>query len=466
MSSLSPSSSPSSAPTHAAPTLNASNVDVSPERGFFKSLWTKVVDVYTSTFKADERLDRLQNMPAHQQEIANAIRDWRSYSGNLDPSIQAHVKTISDVIGNIVENSGKTFSTAMDKLNEAYKEITGYTAAELTPTHRRELSMNQRVKLVEVYNKMKTELSSGKTPYNETAQVVNEVSAAVTDLLDLDTKQREELRANDTPRAEAIQAIAPALDQKLEQLHSQGRTKAFDDLANSEGVKTSSLDQIKEAIAAAKVSLEGIGSFLKDVVNRASETAEHFKKNEAVRNDTFSGIAQGDTTKKLAYVSDTTLKALKDWFDAKSTEAEAAIKERFAKAETQEDIAKWSDEAIQFGVTSERYRKTLNSVGASLAPFTPLIDNKDAPKIFKSTVSKVSTMFQATAVDFVKNLPHEEAIEKLTKLQALSTQVAERAKVDMASGGALTPDEKTLLLADVKIALETLKKGATKSWTH
>ena len=488
------SSGPSTAPAHAAPTLNATNVDVSPEKGFFRAVWDKVVDVYTSTFKADERIDRLQKMPGHQKEIAHAVNDWREYSNNLDQSIRANVKTVSDVIGSIVERSGQTFATAMDTLNEAYKEITGYTAAQLTHELRRDLSLDQRVKLVDVYNKMKTELSGGKTPYNETAHVVNGISAAITDLVDVDTKQREALKVYDKSVADdlvqgiitptmanfkkessfkstnlldpALQAIAPELDQKLEALYSTSRTKAFADLAISEGVTTSSLDKIKEAISAAKSSLEGIGSFVQDVVTRASETAEHFKKNQAVRDDILSGIAPADPDKKVAYVSQNTLDALKTWFNGKSTVAETAISGTFSSATTQEGVAAWADQAKSFGVTSEQYRETLKSVGAALTPFTPLIDDKTAPKVFKFTVNKVSAMFEATAVSLVEKFPHDEAMRKLEELRVLSGKVAERAKEDLASGGTLTKDERKLLLADVNIALETIKKGATKSWTH
>ena len=488
------SSGPSTAPAHAAPILNATTVDVSPEKGFFLAVWDKVVDVYTSTFKARESIDRLEKMPGHQKEIANAVNAWREYSNDLDHSIRANVKTVSDVIGSIVEASGQTFATAMDKLNNAYKEITGYTAAQLTPELRRELSMDQRVKLVDVYNKMKTELGTGKTPYNETAQVVNGISAAMTDLVDVDTKQREALKVYDKSMAEnveqgimvpgvadfkkessfkstnlldpALQAIAPDIDQKLDSLYSTSRTKAFADLAASEGVTTSSLDKIKEAISAAKSSLEGIGSFVQDVVTRASETAEHFKKNQAVRDDILSGIAPADPAQKVAYVSQKTLDALKGWFDAKSTAAENAISGTFSSAKTQEEIAAWAEQAKSFGVTSEQYRDTLKSVGAALAPFTPLIDDKTAPKVFASTVNQVSTMFEATAVSLVEKFPHDEAMKKLEELRILSEKVAERAKADLASGGSLTADEKKLLLADVKIALETIKKGATKSWTH
>ena len=166
------------------------------------------------------------------------------------------------------------------------------------------------------------------------------------------------------------------------------------------------------------------------------------------------------------HLGHSTLDALKTWFDAKSTEAESAISGTFAKATTQEEVAAWAEQAKSFGVTSEQYRETLKSVGAALTPFTPLIDDKTAPKVFASTVNQVSAMFEATAVSLVEKLPHDEAMKKLEELRVLSEKVAERAKADLASGGSLTADEKKLLLADVKIALETIKKGATKSWTH
>lgn len=471
------SSGPSSAPTHAAPTLNASHVDVSPEKGFFKSVWSKVVDVYTSTFKADERMDRLQKMPAHQEEIKNAVHGWREYSDKVDPVIRADVKTVSGVIGSIVEASGTKFSEAMDKLNQSYKDVTGYTAHELTPDRRNNLSIDQRAKLADIYNKMKTELSAGKTPYNDTAKVVNEVSAAVTDLVDLDTKQRDALKVYDKPEkvstfgdtdllAPALQAIAPGIDQKLETIYSQARAKVFGDLAASEGVTTSTLDKIKEAIAAAKDALAGVSSFVSDIVTKATETAEHFNKNQAVRGDILSGITPTDTTKKVAYVSQKSLDALRTWFDDKSTAAEGAISGTFATAVTKEEVAVWTQQAQDFGVTSEQYRGTLKAVGASLTPFTPLIDDKTASPIFANTVDKVKGMVEAAAVSFVETLTHDEAMKKLEALKALSEKIAEKATTDLASGGQLTKEEKRFLVAEVTIALEALKKGSTKSWLN
>ena len=471
------SSGPSSAPAHAAPTLNASHVDVSPEKGFFKSVWSKVVDVYTSTFKADERMDRLQKMPAHQEEIKNAVHGWREYSDKVDPVIRADVKTVSGVIGSIVEASGTKFSEAMDKLNQSFKDVTGYTAHELTPDRRNNLSVDQRAKLADIYNKMKTELSAGKTPYNDTAKVVNEVSAAVTDLVDLDTKQRDALKVDDKPGtfstfgdtdllAPALQAIAPGIHQKLEAIYSQARAKVFGDFAESEGVKTSALDKIRDAIATAKTSLAGISKLVSDVVTKATETAEHFKKNEAVRNDILSGVAPTDATKKVAYVSPKSLDALRAWFDAKSTTAEGLISGTFATAMTQEAVAAWTQQAQDFGVTSEQYRGTLKAVGASLTPFTQLIDEKTAPETFANTVETVKGMVEAAAVSFVETLAHDEAMNKLAALKALSVKIAERATTDLASGGQLTEDEKRLLVAEVKIALEALKTGSTKSWLN
>ena len=205
---------------------------------------------------------------------------------------------------------------------------------------------------------------------------------------------------------------------------------------------------------------------MNSVVTAATETAEHVKKNEAVRNDTLSGIAPANSNGQVAYVSQKSLDALRTWFDAKSTAAEGSISGTFATAMTQEELAAWTQQAQDFGVTSEQYRGTLKAVGASLTPFTPLIDEKTAPKIFANTVEKVKGMVEAAAVSFVETLTHDEAMKKLEALKALSEKIAEKATTDLASGGQLTEEEKRLLVAEVKIALEALKTGSTKSWLN
>lgn len=488
---LDTSPSPTSKQTHAAPTLSATNVDVTPEKGFFESLWSKVVDVYTNTFKADERIDRLQKMPAHQQEVADAVTSWRDYSNKVDSAIRTDVKTLSDAIGIMVEKSAEPFSTAMGKFNAAYKEITGYTASELTPEIRKGLTMDQRVKLSNVYTSLKDELAASKSSYVDGANAVNEIGSAVTDLIDLDSKQRAELKITREELAPGhpdsfdpdrrsktqssfgstnllesnLQALAPNIDDKLNAIYSADRAKAFADLATSEGVTTGSLEKIKEAITAAKGLLEGAGKFVGDVVAQAVATTEHLKKNEEIRGNILSGVTPADPSKKVAYVSQTTLDGLKSWFETKSRAAEAGISSSFAAVNTKEELEAWRAETSKFGVTCDQYRATLKAVGGALHPFTPLVDaSKSAPAIFQDTVKDVKEKIEAAALHFVSTLPHDKAMVKLGELATLSAKVGKKATEDFNSGGALTPDERDSIIQVVDEALAEMKKTTKKSW--
>ena len=450
----------------AAPTLKATPIDVTPEKGFFEAMWSKVVDIYSSTFKADERIDRMQQMPRHQAEIGEAIYQWRGYANSVDPAVRVHVDALSGAIGQMVRKSGDTFSEAMNKLNDKFMEITGYVAADLTPERRRDLSVDQRAKLTRAYEEMKQELQSSKTPYTETANAVNEIGAALNELMSLDAQQKEPLKPFEVAvKDSSVQAIAPDFDTKVEAIYASARQKAFAEMAQSDGVQNGSVFGVKAAIAFAKAALEGAGKFVNDVVTHAMETADHFKKNEAIRNDILSGVRPADASKKVAYVSQNTLDGLKAWFDDKSTAAEATVNGAFAAANSQEEIEKWVDTSKQFGITSEQYRGTLGAVGNALTPFTPLVDaTKGSSDLFATTVEDVKKQVEEAALHFVTKLPHDKAMEKLEKLAGISAKIAEKAEEDLKSGGGLTQDEADNIRRVLSEKLTELTKATTKSW--
>jgi len=119
----------------------------------------------------------------------------------------------------------------------------------------------------------------------------------------------------------------------------------------------------------------------------------------------------------------------------------------------------------KFTVTSEQYRKTLQSVGDALAPLTPLIkQSESASKLFQDTVDHVSLKIEELAVHFVTTLPHDKAMDKLAKLAEISSKVAVKADEDLKSGGGLSQEESDNIKAIMDQALADLKKSTTKSW--
>lgn len=483
---------PATAPGLSGPHMSATAVDMTPEKGFFKAMWAKVVDVYTATFKAEERLDRMNKMPKHQREIAEAAQNWRDYSNALASAIRADVKTLGNTIGNLIEKSGDQFANAMKKLNEACEEITGYKVADLTPSLRRDLSVSQRAKLSRAYSDMKAELASSKTPYVDVTNAVKEIGTAVAELVHMDTQQRGALKVYDKvaydagiaagtelahlPKKESvfgttdllnadIQAVAPIIDQKLEAFYAASRAKAFEDLAQSEGVKTGAIDKIKDAIAAAKSSLQMAGALVNDVVKQATAMVEHHKKNDAIRQNILSGIAPTDPAKTVAYVSQSTLDDLNTWFRTLSQAAETAVSGTFAATKTDTDLQDWVHRSADLGNTCEQYRKTLKAVGDALSPLTPIMNAATGkPPIFVNTVDAVNLQLEQAAVYFVTTLPHDKAMEKLAKLAEISAKVVAKAQEDLASGGALTQDQSDSIKEVLDKALTDLKKTSRKSW--
>jgi hypothetical protein len=408
----------------------------------------------------------------------------------MDPAIKAHVKALGNSIGDLIEKSGDQFANAMKKLNSACEEITGFKVAELTPTHRRELSTEQRAKLARAYADMKAELGSSKTPYIEAANSVKEIGTVVSDLIGLDSTQRDALKVYDKEAYDkhvlsgalnpptqkstfgstdlldpALQTVAPDIDQKMEALYSAARNKAFETLAQSEGVKTGALDKLKEAIGAAKTALQEAGTFVGDMVKQATAMAEQFKKNDEIRQDVLSGLTPTAAKKTAVHIYPETLEALKGWFTAQSQSAEASVRGTFESAHSDEEIRAWVAASEKFTVTSEQYRKTLQSVGDALAPLTPLIkQSESASDLFQHTVDHVSLKIEELAVHFVTKLPHDKAMEKLAKLAEISSKVAVKADADLKSGGGLDQEESDNIKAMMDQALADLKKSTTKSW--
>lgn len=488
-----PAPAPTPAPSAAAltaPSVTATAVDMTPEKGFFKAMWSKVVDVYTSTFKAGERLDRMNKMPSHQQEIVDAVTNWRQFSDKVDPAIQAHVKALGNSIGDLIEKSGDQFANAMKKLNSACEEITGFKVADLTPTHRRELSTEQRAKLARAYADMKAELGSSKTPYIEAANSVKEIGTVVSDLIGFDTIQRDALKVYDKEAYDKhvhsgapnpptqkstfgstdllnpkLQAVAPDIDQKMEAIYSTARNNAFEALAQSEGVTTGSPDKLKEAIGAAKTALEGAGTFVSDVVKQATAMSEQFKKNEDTRNDVFSTAQTTDGNKIEVKVYESTFNALKAWFTTHSLAAENQVRGTFEAAQSQDEIKAWVDASANFTATSEQYHQTLQNVARAVAPLTPLLKQSEtAPKLFQETVDYACLRIEELAVHFVTTLGHDEAKEKLEEITKISSKIGVKAAEDLASGGGMSQENSDLIKIAIDQALADLKKPTTKSW--
>lgn len=450
---LSTPSAPLKIPT---PEFTPIKTDLAPQRSFLRELCTKVANHWTSTFHSSGHLDNLMNVAKFSPKLNEPIEAWNKLQESTDNSTQVQVTVVGGAVGAIIKKGAEGALATIDKFNSGLKEITGCNLSTLTPEKRRELSTEQRAKVSALYTSLKGAFTDGEQQFNKIGTALNEVSTAISALLEKNAAinadlpqvdEKNSYRDTDLSSPE-IGALAPNLSAQMLRFYNVTQTKIFNRLAES-AKNAPDATKITAAATTATTELEKTQEAMNSFVNSVNEAVETSKQNkEILARLTNSSVPKDDEI--VVTVAQKTLDAVKNWFTTKAGAAEVEIRTALKNVDLEKPEI-FAEATNTFANNSKEYRATVQAIGKAILPFDILAKAGRATELFTETVGELKTLVEnATVAILEKSDSHEVTMGKLQKLQELSAKIAENAQKELASSNGLTADEAAIIIKDMQ----------------